>query len=382
MIFVMKIQLLTLITTLALFPGAAKADHSPPDKLDLDGKAQNVEICFVLDTTGSMGGLIAGAKRKIWSIANEAVFNKPEEIRFGLLGYRDRGDEYVTRKTELTKDLDAVHTVLNSYAAKGGGDRTESVNQALKEAVSDQDWSADDKVRKLIFLVGDQAPHMDYEQELQYPEICKLAKKKGILINTILCGGHPETAKVWKEIAQMANGRFAAIPQTGGVVEVKTPFDAKLQKLSVSLNKTVSSWGTQKERRAFNAKLDSINGASVEAQATRQKYASENFAKGRAVSGQGDLVNDWAEGSVKLADIKPDQLEGDLKGLSGKKLEAKLKEKMAERKKIQKKIAALTDKRNQFIKAEREKAGKERNKDSFDAQVSEMLKDQLTPSSK
>ena len=28
-----------------------------------------VEVAFVLDTTGSMGGLIEGAKRKIWSIA-------------------------------------------------------------------------------------------------------------------------------------------------------------------------------------------------------------------------------------------------------------------------------------------------------------------------
>src|SRR5438552_19192440 len=30
-----------------------------------------IEVCFVLDTTGSMGGLIEGAKQKIWSIANE-----------------------------------------------------------------------------------------------------------------------------------------------------------------------------------------------------------------------------------------------------------------------------------------------------------------------
>ena len=33
----------------------------------------HIEVCFVLDTTGSMGGLIEGAKQKIWSIANEMI---------------------------------------------------------------------------------------------------------------------------------------------------------------------------------------------------------------------------------------------------------------------------------------------------------------------
>ena len=34
-----------------------------------DVERPTVDVVFVLDTTGSMGGLIDGAKRKIWSIA-------------------------------------------------------------------------------------------------------------------------------------------------------------------------------------------------------------------------------------------------------------------------------------------------------------------------
>ena len=49
-----------------------------------------IEVCFVLDTTGSMTGLIEGAKQKIWSIANEITSAKPTpDIRMGLIGYRD-----------------------------------------------------------------------------------------------------------------------------------------------------------------------------------------------------------------------------------------------------------------------------------------------------
>src|SRR6266480_6466082 len=75
-----------------------------------------IEVCFVLDTTGSMSGLIEGAKQKIWSIANEMVSAKPTpEIRLGLVAYRDRGDEYVTKVFDLTNDIDAIYAQLQSF---------------------------------------------------------------------------------------------------------------------------------------------------------------------------------------------------------------------------------------------------------------------------
>ena len=36
-----------------------------------------VEVAFVLDTTGSMGGLIEGAKRRIWSVARRIAQGQP-----------------------------------------------------------------------------------------------------------------------------------------------------------------------------------------------------------------------------------------------------------------------------------------------------------------
>ena len=54
---------------------------------------KRVEVVFVLDTTGSMGGLIAAAKEKIWSIASTlAQAQQAPEISMGLVAYRDRGD--------------------------------------------------------------------------------------------------------------------------------------------------------------------------------------------------------------------------------------------------------------------------------------------------
>jgi len=71
----------------------------------------------VLDTTGSMSGLIEGAKQKIWSIANQlaSAQNRPQ-VRLGLIGYRDRGDHYVTRRFDLSEDVDALYAQLSSSA--------------------------------------------------------------------------------------------------------------------------------------------------------------------------------------------------------------------------------------------------------------------------
>src|SRR4051794_20999556 len=72
--------------------------------------APRIEVCFVLDTTGSMAELINGAKQKIWSITTQMAMAKPApQIKLGLIGFRDRGDQYVTKMFDLTDDLDDVY---------------------------------------------------------------------------------------------------------------------------------------------------------------------------------------------------------------------------------------------------------------------------------
>src|SRR5437868_4628757 len=118
---------------------AARADDKPAP-----APKPKVEVVFCLDTTGSMGGLIEGAKQKIWSISNQIASGKPTpDLKIGLVAYRDRGDAYITRVADLTDDLDAVHDQLKGFKAQGGGDTPESVNQALDDAVNKIKWGDD-----------------------------------------------------------------------------------------------------------------------------------------------------------------------------------------------------------------------------------------------
>src|SRR3954452_1950040 len=185
-------------------PAADTAPAAPAKKAK-----PKVEVVFCLDTTGSMGGLIEGAKQKIWSICNQIASGKPiPDLKVGLVAYRDRGDAYVTQVLDLTDDLDAVHDKLKGFQAQGGGDSPESVNQALDDAVNKVKWSSDPKTLKIIFLVGDAPPHMDYKDDVKSPETCKKAVTKGIIINTIQCGGDPECTRIWKDVCVKAEGTF------------------------------------------------------------------------------------------------------------------------------------------------------------------------------
>src|SRR5512137_676710 len=141
--------------TLVLAGVCAWAASKEPDssqvvKAGAKAAKPRLEVCFVLDTTGSMGGLIEGAKQKIWAIANQMISAKPTpELRLGLVAYRDRRDQYVTKTFDLSNDIDAIYGHLQSFQAAGGGDEPESVNEALQDAVRKMTWSQDRKVLKI-----------------------------------------------------------------------------------------------------------------------------------------------------------------------------------------------------------------------------------------
>ena len=226
-----------------------------------------VEVVFVLDTTGSMGGLLHSAKQKIWSIVNELSKGQPQpEIRLGLVAYRDKGDQYVTQRTDLSTDIDAVYEHLMAYRADGGGDGPEHVNQALSEAVNNMSWSQDRRALKLIFLVGDAPPHMDYQDDVKYFRTTRRAMRKDLIINTVQCGSDRQTRKIWKDIAHRSEGRYVAIAQNGGTVAVVTPYDRELSELSASLDSTYLTYGAvaeQKKRKARMGRSASLAAAAA-----------------------------------------------------------------------------------------------------------------------
>lgn len=334
-----------------------------------------IEVAFVLDTTGSMSGLLEGAKRKIWSIANQMASGQPTpEIRMGLVAYRDRGDAYVTRFHDLTGDIDAIYAALQGLSADGGGDTPESVNQALHETVERMSWTPGQDVYKVVFLVGDAPPHTDYPNDVPYAKSVRTARERGIVVNTVQCGGIGGTTPIWREIAAAGSGHFVSIRQDGGMVAMTTPHDDELGRLNRALGDTVVAYGADDERAELEEKRDRAMAASPSAAASRLSY----FAKsgGSVNSGRADLIDAVEAGSVDPMRLDADILPEPLRTMSPKERKAFVLEKREQRDALKEQIAKVSKQRDAYVVAEQQRRTAAGEGDGFDQQVLEAIRSQ------
>jgi hypothetical protein len=357
-----------LVVLVALAASPAFAEDRPAEAKK--APKPRVEVVFCLDTTGSMGGLIEGAKQKIWAICNQIAGGKPTpDLKVGLVAYRDRGDEYVTKVFDLTDDLDAVHGNLKGFVATGGGDTPESVNQALDDAVNKVKWSTDRKVLRIIFLVGDAPPHMDYPDDVKYPATCRKACEKDIIINTIQCGNDGECTRIWKDVCAKAEGSFAQIAQEGGVVVIPTPFDRRLGEINTELARSTVAYGRPEMRAAGGAKA--AEAAALPAPAAAERAgASAKF--GRVATY--DLLDAVKNKKVKLDEVKKEDLPEEMQKMSPKERQEFLDKLDQKRQALSKEALDLDKKRSDFIQEKLKETKK--GKDGFDEQVLQTLRKQ------
>jgi Mg-chelatase subunit ChlD len=357
-------------------PVALAETSTPPS-------ASTLELVFVLDTTGSMGGLLEGAKQRIWGIVNEVMQTESRpSVRIGLVAYRDRGDQYVTQVLPLTNDLDQVYSVLMGYQAGGGGDTPEDVRKALVDGVTRAGWSArSDNVAQILFLVGDAPPHEDYRDVPDTRSTAFDAAKKGMVVNTIQCGSLPGTKEVWETIAQSGNGQYFAIAQDGGVQTVATPYDEQLGQLATKLGSTYVAYGggEGEEGRKYRESLGvGVARQEVSVATSAPMAAKADRALNKAVNSSayiGDLLQSIENGSVQIEKLKEADLPDDLRKMPSDQRKKEIEKRLAQRRELRAQIVALSKQRAEFIEAERKKSGMKDG--GFDAAVSSALKDQL-----
>lgn len=337
-----------------------------------------VEVAFVLDTTGSMAGLIDGAKRKIWSIATSIVETNPEaEIRMALVIYRDRGDDYVARTYDLTADIQGLYGDLLQLRADGGGDWPESVNEALHASVNKLRWSQDQATRKIVFLVGDAPPHMDYANAPKYPEVTAAARRAGIVVNAVQAGDAGDTRQIWQDIAQRGAGRYIPIPQDGGqVVMIETPYDGDIIILQRRIDATVIPYGSARQQESMRGKIELRAAAPASVQADNSGFYSKRADHSAVVTGAGDLVADIAAGDKTLEAVPEDELPEVLQGKSAAERQAYVEQQRTERAALTAQMAELVGQRDAYI-AEQAKQSASASTDSFDRAVEETLRTQL-----
>jgi hypothetical protein len=173
-----------------------------------EGRAK-LDVLFLIDTTGSMGDEIDRLKDSVRSVA-ERISGLPAgaDLRLGMTVYRDRGDLFVTRTFDFTSSVDVFKTALADVRADGGGDTPEDLNAGLHEAVTSPSWRGDEAV-KLVFLIADAPPHLDYQDGADYTADLRAAARRGIKIMPIASSGLDDQGEyVFRQLAQITMGRF------------------------------------------------------------------------------------------------------------------------------------------------------------------------------
>jgi hypothetical protein len=364
-------------TGIALFPTLQKAQAIQTTQV-MPAQSHRIEVVFVLDTTSSMSGLIQAAKEKIWSIATTmASAQENPDIKMGLVAFRDRGDAYITRVFDLSDDLDSMYASLMDFRAQGGGDGPESVNQALYDAIHKVSWSNDSNVYRVVFLVGDAPPHMDYGNDVKYPVTLTAAAKKGIIVNAIQSGQHQFTRPAWQEIAALGHGEYFQVEASGNAVAVSTPFDEKLSRLAAALEDTRLYYGDAKTKKVQKAKLDANTRLrkelSSEALARRDTFNATASGKANLL-GESELVDAISSGRVELDEIEEENLPASLQAMAPAEQIEVITEQAKRRDQLQQEIKKLSASRSNFIK---EKIAAEGGADdSLDEKIYRAVKDQ------
>lgn len=336
---------------------------------------KKVQVAILFDTSNSMDGLIDQAKARIWNIVNEVGSlthnGQRPTIEFALYHYGNNGlsaeSNYIQRILEFTSDLDVISQNLFGLSTNGG---EEYCGAVIGKSISELTWSSDNQDLKMIYIAGNepfnQGP-VDFRQE------CKKARAKGIFVNTIYCGDYDQGVReFWKEGATCSSGDYFNINSNEQIVHIDTPYDVKIQQYNDSLNGTYYGYGSLGSERKMSQSNEDFNATmSAPAVATERSIAK---SKGMYFNGSWDLLDGVNSGTVKLEELKDDQLPEEFRGKSEKEKKALLDEKNADRLRFQEEINVLAVERQKFIDEElKKRASEEEVVDDFGTSVNKSI---------
>ena len=347
----MKTTILLLATSLALIVGSlsSRADALvPPAK---GNEAPVVQIAILLDTSGSMQGLIEQAKGQLWKIVNEFINAKQNgkrpELEVALFEYgKDTlpaSTGYIRLIASLTNDLDKISEELFKLRTSGGD---EYCGWVIKDAVERLAWSKSPDAFKAIFIAGNE-PFT--QGPVNYAKSCKAAIEKGIIVNTIHCGADGEGIQTkWQDGALLAEGKYMVIDHNQAVVHFEAPQDKEIARLGVELNKTYIAFGAAGHANLERQSRQDANSASLASQGSSVQRA---LAKSSALycNSTWDLVDACKGANFNLSSLKAEELPVEMQKMTETERKTYVETKTKEREKIQEQINQLNAERTKYV---------------------------------
>jgi hypothetical protein len=117
-----------------------------------------LDVALVVDSTDSMQFVTDSVKSRLLKLIASLQKMVPT-TRIGIIAYRDKGEEYVTRWVDLSFSTSKLQDFVSNLRSGGGGDWPEALYEGLEAAVNDLKWRKNSK-RVIVILAGS-PPHAD-----------------------------------------------------------------------------------------------------------------------------------------------------------------------------------------------------------------------------
>ncbi len=329
-----------------------------PESVPASGP-RRIQIAILLDTSGSMSGLISQAQARLWTIVNR-IGGEVEPsgalplLEVALYEYGKSSlaaqDGFLRQVLPLTTDLDALSAELFALATNGGD---EYCGWVIHDAVHGLGWSDGENDLRTIFIAGNEP----FDQgTVDYRQACSEAIERGILVNTIHCGSHADgVSGLWADAARLADGRYLHIDHNQQLVHIEAPQDEEITLLNARLNETYLPYGAAGiSHRQRQEEVDSHThelAPAVAAERTVFKASSQYR------NAEWDLVDAVDEGRVHLGEIDKSALPEALRDLSEAELTQLVRRQADQRIEIQQRIRRLDQERQAYVAEQKRQLG-------------------------
>lgn len=314
-----------------------------------------VQLALLLDTSNSMDGLIDQARAQLWSVVNELASIEEDcqrvQLQVAVFQYGnsklESDDGFIQMRTPFTTDLDIISEQLFALRTSGGN---EYCGQVIDAAANRLDWiePSDDPeaphVTRMIVIAGNE-PFT--QGTTPYTSSIPTATNRGITVHTVFCGPAQEGVNTfWKAGATLGEGRYCSIDQHKTVVDIATPYDEAIGKLSADLNTTYIRFGDRgRDFEARQAAQDKASGVAMRSRASR----AASKASGMYRNSAWDLVDASKEEGFSLDEIDRSTLPESFQDLTDEELEQAIKAAADRRAQLQQAISQNNAARQQYI---------------------------------
>jgi len=341
-----------------------------------------IQLAILLDTSGSMEGLINQARSRIWDVVNDLTKARRDghraRLEVALYEYgSDRlpsSEGFLTLTQPFTTDLDLLSERLFSLRVGGS---SEYCGWALRSATRELNWdntSVDapkhTQPLRVVVIAGNES---FTQGPVDWRDAARCGPDRGLVVNTVYCGPQSDGRESgWYDAARLGRGAYLSIDQDARIPRVICPMDDEILGLNNKLNSTYLAYGEkgeqfkdrQRAQDSANRELSTDGAVSRAAAKASPSYSNSHW----------DLLDAVKQKKVDLDTAPTESLPGVLRSMTIDERRAEVTRLETEREELQKRIRTLAAERKEWIRDHNR--GRNQGGDTLDAAMIRAIREQ------